>query len=93
MICFYVTVSFHRKKTKATRLQNTADYWKCTIYVIHEPKWHISERLQKRLNAKIVNATHATFLSYRKNSDEVITFVCVYEDSKYRQMALIGFDT
>ena len=26
-------------------------------------------------------------------SDEVITFVCVYEDSKYRQMALIGFDT
>ena len=27
------------------------------------------------------------------NSDEVITFVCVYEDSKYRQMALISFDT
>ena len=25
--------------------------------------------------------------------DEFITFVCVYEDSKYRQMALIGFDT
>ena len=29
----------------------------------------------------------------RPNSDEVITFVCVYEDSKYRQMALIGFCT
>ena len=28
-----------------------------------------------------------------QNSDEVITFVCIYEDSKYRQMALIGFDT
>ena len=27
------------------------------------PKWHISERLQKRLSAKIVNETHATFHS------------------------------
>ena len=27
------------------------------------------------------------------NSDEIVTFVCVYEDSKYHQMALIGFDT
>ena len=27
------------------------------------------------------------------DSDEVITFVCVYKDGKYRQMALTGFGT
>ena len=32
-------------------------------------------------------------LSELSYSDEAITFLCVYEDSKYRQMALIGFDT
>ena len=32
-------------------------------------------------------------LEFGEYLNEVITFVCVYENSKYRQMALIGFDT
>ena len=48
------------KQTKATRLLNAADYWKYTTYVISK---YGHERLQKRLSAKIVNGTHATFHS------------------------------
>ena len=44
---------------------------------------------------KCASSPHSNpFVTYVKDhSDEVITFVCVYKDGKYRQMALTGFGT
>ena len=53
-------VSFQKKKNKGYKVtEYTADYWKYTTYVISTDM----KGPRKRLSAKIVNGTHATFHS------------------------------
>ena len=59
--------------------------------------WMLGQMLHSNKIKGSFKSLLITMFSFAKksvyNSDEVITIVCVYEDSKYCQMALIGFYT
>ena len=77
----------------STAQNNGFEYWKHdSVVVMIEISILCENKYHKYKKTKYSASNREQFYQHH-HSDEVITFVCIYEDSKYRQMALIGFDT